>query len=36
LYNQVLKELKMVEELKNSVFNDDEELIMILIAADAV
>ena len=36
LYNQILKELKQVEELKNSVFNDDEEIIMILIAADAL
>lgn len=36
LYKQVDKALKQVEELKNTVFNDDEEIIMILIAADAL
>jgi hypothetical protein len=36
LYNRILEELKTVEEFKKSVFNDDEEIIMILIATDAL
>jgi hypothetical protein len=34
LYKQVIKALKEVESLKDSVFNDDEEIIMILVATD--
>jgi hypothetical protein len=36
LYKQVIEELKMVESLKDSVFNDDEEIIMILVATDDI
>ena len=36
LYDRVLNEIKGLEELKHSVFNDDEEIIMILIATDAI
>jgi len=34
LYKQVIEEMKMVESLKDSVFNDDEEIIMSLVATD--
>jgi len=34
LYNQVITKLKASEDLKESVFNDDEEIIMILVATD--
>lgn len=36
LYNQIIKELKKVESVKESVFNDDEEIIMILVATDDI
>jgi hypothetical protein len=36
LYKQVIEELKMVESLKDSVFNDDDEIIMILVATDDI
>jgi hypothetical protein len=36
LYKQVIEELKMVESVKDSVFNDDEEIIMILVATDDI
>jgi len=34
LFNRVLKERKKVEKIKESVFNDDDEIIAILIATD--
>lgn len=34
LYKQVIDELQSVESIKGSVFNDDEEIIMILVATD--
>jgi hypothetical protein len=34
LFNEIIKELKKVETVKQSVFNDDEEIIMILVATD--
>lgn len=34
LFDEVIKELKKVEKVKQSVFNDDEEIIMILVATD--
>lgn len=36
LYKQIIKELKKVESVKDSVFNDDEEIIMILVATDDI
>jgi len=36
LYKQVIKELQAVETVKQSVFNDDEEIIMILVATDDI
>lgn len=36
LYNEVIKNLKEVESIKDSVFNDDEEIIMILVATDDI
>lgn len=36
LYNEVIKSLKEVESVKESVFNDDDEIIMILIATDDI
>lgn len=36
LYNEVIKNLKEVESVKESVFNDDEEIIMILVATDDI
>ena len=36
LHKQVIEELKVVESLKESVFNDDEEIIMILVATDDI
>jgi len=34
LFDEVIKELKKVEKVKESVFNDDEEIVMILVATD--
>lgn len=34
LYNSIIEELKASEQLKQSIFNDDEEIIMILVATD--
>jgi hypothetical protein len=36
LYKQIIKELQAVETIKKSVFNDDEEIIMILVATDDI
>ena len=36
LYNHIIKELNQAEELKRSIFNDDEEIIMILVATDDI
>lgn len=36
LYNLIIAELNTAEELKRSVFDDDEEIIMILVATDDI
>lgn len=36
LYNRIIQELNTAEEVKRSVFNDDEEIIMILVATDDI
>jgi hypothetical protein len=36
LYNQIIQTLNMNEQLKYSLFSDDEEIIMILVATDEV
>lgn len=36
LFDNVIKELKKVETVKESVFNDDEEIIMVLVATDDI
>lgn len=36
LYNHIIKELKAAEKVKQSIFNDDEEIIMILVATDDI
>lgn len=36
LFNEVIEGLKKVEKVKESVFNDDEEIIMILVAVDDI
>ena len=36
LFEEVIKELKKVETVKQSVFNDDDEIIMILVATDDI
>lgn len=36
LFDEVVKNLKEVESVKDSVFNDDEEIIMILVATDDI
>lgn len=36
LYKEIIKELGAVESIKKSVFNDDEEIIMILVATDDI
>jgi hypothetical protein len=34
LFDEIIKELKKVEKVKESVFNDDDQIIMILVATD--
>lgn len=36
LYNLVIEELKAAEDVKRSVFQDDEEILMILVATDDI
>ncbi len=36
LFDEIIKELKKVETVKQSVFNDDDEIIMILVATDDI
>lgn len=36
LFDEIIKELKKVETIKQSVFNDDDEIIMILVATDDI
>lgn len=36
LYTRILDEIKKVEEIKRTVFNDDEEVVMILVASDVI
>jgi len=36
LFEEIIKELKKVETIKKSVFNDDDEIIMVLVATDDI
>ena len=36
LFDKIIKELKKVETIKQSVFNDDDEIIMVLVATDDI
>lgn len=36
LYNLIIEELKASQELKESIFDDDEDILMILVASDEI